>query len=71
LSPASRHIGFDSQSVVDGSSEPLLAAEVPLGRLDRDVPEQKLDLIQFTACEMAETRASAPQIVRGQLVDPA
>jgi hypothetical protein len=28
------------------------------------VTEQELDLIQFTACEMTETGAHAPQIVR-------
>ena len=32
--------------------------------------EQKLDLIQFAAREVAETGAGAPQVVRGQLLDP-
>jgi hypothetical protein len=33
------------------------------------VAEQELDLIQFAACEMAETGAGAPQVVRSQLID--
>ncbi len=36
----SSSIGFDSQSVVDGNSELLLASEVALGRLNGDVAEQ-------------------------------
>jgi hypothetical protein len=47
-----------------------LASEIALGRLDGYVAEQKLDLIQFTAREVAETGTGAPQVVRGQLVDP-
>jgi len=34
------------------------------------VAEQELDLIQFAAREVAETGAGAPQVVRGELVDP-
>jgi hypothetical protein len=63
-------IRFDSQSIVHCNPELLLAPKVALGRLDRDVAEQKLDLIRFAAGEVAETGAGAPQVVRGQLVDP-
>jgi hypothetical protein len=59
----------DSQSVVHGNPELRLASQVALRRLDRPVTEQELNLIQFAACEVTETRARAPQIVRGQLVD--
>jgi hypothetical protein len=31
--------------------------------------EQKLDLVQFAACQVAQTGTDAPKIVRGQLVD--
>jgi len=65
----SRGIGFDSQSIVHGNSKFLFASEVALGRLDGHVTEQKLDLIQFAAHEVAETGAGAPQIVWGQFVD--
>ena len=52
--------GFDSQSVVYGNPELLLASKVAFGCLDGDVAEQELDLIQFTAGEMTETGAGAP-----------
>jgi hypothetical protein len=38
--------------------------------LDGDAAEQKLDLVQFAASQVAQTGAGAPQTVRGQLVDP-
>jgi hypothetical protein len=62
---ASSGIGFDSQSVVHRNPELLLASEVALGRLDGDVAEQELDLIQFAARDVAKPRAGAPQVVRG------
>jgi hypothetical protein len=40
---------LDTDPVVDGAAQLLLAPEVTLGGLDRDVTEQKLDLIQFAA----------------------
>jgi hypothetical protein len=60
---------FDSQSIVHGNSELLFAPEVTLGRLDGDVAEQKLDLIQFAAGEVAEACAGAPEIMRCEPVD--
>jgi hypothetical protein len=66
---ASRGVGFDSQSVVHGYPELLLASEVALCRLNREVAEQELDLIQFAAREMTETGARAPQVVRSGLLD--
>ncbi len=66
----SSSIRFDSQSVVNCDPELLLASKVALGRLDGDVAEQKLDLIKLAAGKVAETGAGAPQVVRGQLVDP-
>src|SRR5688500_3045600 len=66
---ASRDVGFDSQSVVHGSPELLLASEVALGRLNRDVPEQELNLVQFATREMAQTGTSASEVVGCQLVD--
>jgi hypothetical protein len=37
--------------------------------LDRDVPEEKLDLVQFAAGQVAQSRSGASQVVRGQLRD--
>ena len=49
-SPAIR---FDPQSVVHGNPELLLASEIPLGRLNGDMSEQELDLVQFATREVA------------------
>lgn len=44
---------FQSEIVVHGMAEFLLAAEIPLGCLNRCVSQQKLNLLKFSACEMA------------------
>lgn len=50
-------IRLDSDGIVNRVPEPLLAAQVSLGRLHADVPEQKLDLLQLPAGFMTQTRA--------------
>ena len=65
----SRRARLDAQPVVYGVPKLLFAPEVTLGRLDRDVPEQKLDLVQFAAGQVAQSRTGASQVVRGQLRD--
>ena len=42
-------VRLDADPVVDCAAQLLLAPEVTLLRLDRDMTEQKLDLIQFAA----------------------
>ena len=44
---------FQSEIVVHGMAEFLLAAEIPLGCLNRCVAKEKLNLLKFSACEMA------------------
>jgi hypothetical protein len=44
---------FQSEIVVHGLAEFLLAAEIPLGCLNRCVAKEKLDLLKFSACEIA------------------
>jgi hypothetical protein len=46
--------------IVDGVSEPLLAAQVSLRSLDADVTEQELDLLKLTACLVTQARTSSP-----------
>ena len=46
-----------------------LLPEVALGRLNRDVPEEELDLVQFAAGEVAQSSTGASQIVRPPLTD--
>src|ERR1022692_2035904 len=47
----------------------LLAAQVTLGRLNRRVAEQKLDLFQFATRQVAQPRATAAQIVGAWVLD--
>jgi hypothetical protein len=41
-------VGFDSQAVVHGAPQLLFASEITLRRLDRDMTEKKLHLVQFS-----------------------
>jgi len=52
--------GFDPDPVVDGVLKTLLTAKVLLGRLDRNVAEKKLDLVQFPSGIATKARASPP-----------
>jgi hypothetical protein len=42
--------------IVDGFTKPLLTSKVPLRYLDGDMPEQELNLFQFSTCGMTETQ---------------
>jgi|RhiMethySRZTD1v2_1073278.scaffolds.fasta_scaffold69206_7 hypothetical protein len=44
---------FDAQTVIHRNPQFLLAPKIPLGRLDRNVTKEELDLIQFAAGQMA------------------
>ena len=46
-----------SHVVVDGMAQLLFTAKVPFCRLYRRVSQQKLDLFQFAAGEVAQSRA--------------
>jgi hypothetical protein len=56
--------GFDSKSVVYSHSQTLLAANIALCGLHRDMPEEKLDLLKLASRIMAEPRTGPPQIMR-------
>ena len=49
--PPSSRVRLDAQVIVHGAPELLLAAKVPLGRLNRHVAQEKLDLVQFPAVQ--------------------
>jgi hypothetical protein len=49
--------------IVDRIVAPLLTARVPLGRLNRNVTQKKLDLFQRAPCGMAQARAGPATIV--------
>jgi hypothetical protein len=59
-------IGLDANAIIDGGSNSLLAAQVAFGRLHRNVPQEKLDLLQLPSRSMAEPSTGPPQIVRRQ-----
>jgi hypothetical protein len=40
---------LNANAIIDGRSNPLLAAKVAFGRLQRTVPQEKLDLLQFSS----------------------
>ena len=62
-------LGFDPDSIIDGGPDALLAAEISLCRLDRNVAQQELNLLQFSSRYVAQPRTSPAQVVRRQLVD--
>ena len=47
--PDDSAIWFDSDAIIDRRPNPLLAAKVSLGRLNRDMSQQELDLLQFAS----------------------
>src|SRR5579863_10443294 len=59
--PGSRRLvrWLDSDAVVQGIPDLLLATKVSFGRLNRDVPEEELNLFEFTAGHVAEPGAGA------------
>ena len=63
LTVRSRRIRLDPEPVVHGVSEFLFTAEVTLGRLNRDVPEEELNLVEFAPGQVAESGAGAPEVV--------
>jgi hypothetical protein len=60
---------LDTDSIIDSVADPLLAAKVSLGCLYRYMSKQKLNLIQFAACLMAEPGASSAEIVWSEFLD--
>jgi hypothetical protein len=47
-----------SEVVIDRVAEFLLAAKISLGRLNRRMPQQKLNLLKLTSRQMAQSHAS-------------
>jgi hypothetical protein len=41
-------LGLKTDLVVNGISQSLFATQIPFGRLDADVPNQKLNLFEFS-----------------------
>jgi hypothetical protein len=62
-------VSSQSEVVVDGNGQFLLSAEIALGRLDRSVAEQKLNLRQVPAILAAKFCAGAAQVVCAEVFD--
>ena len=63
---AGRRLRFDTDAIIDGATNALLAAEVTLSGLCRDMSKQELNLLQLSSCGVTELRARAPQVVRSE-----
>ena len=57
---------LDTDAIVHGSANSLLAAKIAFGCLHRYMPEQELNLGKFSTCGMAQLGTGAAKIVRGQ-----
>jgi len=64
---SSRAIGFEADGIVHSVLKALLAAQISLCGFDGNVPEEKLNLLQFAAGLMAEAGTCPAQIVRGKI----
>ena len=56
-------VWLDPDGIVDGIPKPLLASQIALCGLYTDVPEQKLNLFQFSARFVAQAGARATKVV--------
>lgn len=59
---------LNPEAIVHRAPKLLFAPQVPLRRLNRDVSQKKLNLVQFVAGKMAQPRTCAAQIMRRQAV---
>jgi hypothetical protein len=61
--------GLDSDPIINRVLKTLLTAKVSLGRLDGDVPQQKLNQVQLPSSLAAQAGAGSTQVMRGQVRD--
>jgi hypothetical protein len=59
--------GLDTDAIVDCILNSLLAPQIFLSSLDRNMSEQKLDLFEFAAGNMAEASARSAEIMGRQM----
>ena len=60
-------IRLDANAIIDRQSNPLFAPKVALCRLNRNVSQEELDLLQLASRRMAEPSTGPTQIVWRQL----
>jgi hypothetical protein len=62
-------VWLNSDAIVDRSPDALFAPQVSLGRLHRNMAQQKLNLLQFASRRVAQPGTASPKIVWRQIVD--
>jgi hypothetical protein len=67
--PSCSNVGLDADPVIHRVLKALLTAQIPLSRLDGDVAEQKLDLVQFPSGIAAEAGTGAAEIMWRQILN--
>src|SRR4051812_32318605 len=65
----SARLDAERESIVHRSGQILLASDVPLGGLNRGMYQKELDLLQFAAADMAQSRAGPPEVIGCQCHD--
>jgi hypothetical protein len=60
-------VRLDPDPVIYSAADSLLASQIPLRGLNRNVPEQELNLFEFAASGLAESRAGPAKIMRGKV----
>jgi hypothetical protein len=55
---------FDTDAIIHRRPDPLLAAQISLGRLNRNMPQQELDLFQLTSGCLTQFCACPAQVVK-------
>jgi hypothetical protein len=51
---------LDAKLVVNRVTQLLFATQITLGSLNRSVPKQELDLLQFAACDVTQAGTGTP-----------
>jgi hypothetical protein len=60
---------FQSQVVIHRVSQFLFASKIVLGRLNRCVLQQKLNLFELAASQVAQSCAVTAQVMRSEILD--
>jgi len=69
--PNSRIVALwlDAKAVVNRSTNPLFAAEIPLSRLHGNVPEEELNLLEFAAGGATKPSATSTETMRREFAN--
>jgi len=60
---------LNSDVIIDSSSQPLFAAQVPFRGLHANMSQQELNLLKLSTRQVAESGAGTSEVVGSQFVD--